>query len=95
MEFALDLFGPNPITWKMTVFSSNLITMKILSVVWILDYPNPSLLNFFCAPHGIGLIEVVLCDSSGMNALKLKWAMTLFINVWLTGEKHQTFILGY
>lgn len=75
MEFALDLFGPDPITWRMTVFSNNLITMKILSVVWILDYPNPLLLIFFFgAPHGIGLIEVVLCDSFGMKALKLKWA---------------------
>lgn len=48
--------------------------MKILSVVWILDYPNPLLLNFFGTPYGIGLIEVVLCDSFRMKALKLKWA---------------------
>lgn len=74
MKFALDLFGLNAITWKMTVFLNNLITMKILSVVWILDYPNLLLLNFFGTPSGIGLIEVVLCDSFGMKALKLKWA---------------------
>lgn len=74
MKFALDLFGPNAITWKMTMFLNNLITMKIFSVVWILDYPNLLLLNFFGTPYGIGLIEVVLCDSFGMKALKLKWA---------------------
>lgn len=74
MKFALDLFGLNTITWTMTVFLNNLITMKIFSVVWILDYPNPLLLNIFGTPYGIGLIEVVLWDSFGMKALKLKWA---------------------
>lgn len=88
MKFALDLFGLNAITWKMTVFLNSLITMKILSVVWILDYPNLLLLIFFGTPCGIGLIEVVQCGSFGMKALKLSQDVTLFINVWLTGEKH-------
>lgn len=59
--------------WKMTVFSNHLIINKNCLCCLNPWLSKSIIIEFFGAPHGIGLIEVILENSFGMKVLKLMW----------------------